>query len=189
MTTPARSVADVTCSDGVVAGLIQANHFLHEGLTSRHELDAMFARAVNWPRSLGHHLVLHLADARIESVGETLCDHLFFTQGLPRPEIQLPIYDPLYDVSYRVDFAWPAKRVIVEFDGEEKYHRYRRAGETIEQAVIREKRREDRIREITGWTVIRLTWRDLGFPANTAKRIREAFARAGGPALGQVAGL
>ncbi len=189
ITVPARSVADTTCTDGVIAGLIQANFFLHRGLTSREELTAMFERAVSWPGSLHHHPVLHLADERIESVGETLSAHLFFAQGLPRPVPQFEIYDPRREVTYRVDFAWPHRRVIVEFDGEEKYHRYRKPGETIEQMVLREKMREDRIRELTGFLVIRITWRDLGFPLHTATRIRDAFARAGGLPLGRASGM
>ena len=164
LTVPARSVAGVVCTDGVVPGLVQANHFLHHQLMSLAELAAVIERATNWPRSLGHHLVLQLADPRIESVGETRADHLFFTQGLPRPELQFQIVDPRSGITYRVDFAWPDHRLIVEFDGEVKYHRFRKPDETIEQMVIREKEREDRIRELTGWWVIRLTWRDLGLP-------------------------
>ncbi|CAN5216769.1 hypothetical protein BH09ACT12_BH09ACT12_09080 [soil metagenome] len=189
ITVPARSVADTVCTDGAVAGLVQANHFLHRGLMSIEELTTMFERAVNWPGSLGHHPVLHLADARIESVGETLSDHLFFAQGLPRPELQYAIYDPERDVTYRVDFAWPDKRVFVEFDGDEKYHRFRKPHETIEQMVLREKRREDRIRELTGFIVIRISWRDLSFPLHTANRIREALARGGVMPVGRVAGI
>jgi len=78
----------------------------------------------------------------------------------------------------RVDFAWPELKVIVEFDGAEKYHRYRLPGETIEQMVMREKRREDLIREATGWIVIRITWADLGTPIATSRRIRRAMAKA-----------
>ncbi len=180
---------ETACSDGVVAALVQANHFLHKRQMSREELIIMIERATNWPGSLQHHLILHLADERIESVGETRSDHLFFTQGLPRPEPQFEIYDPLRATTYRVDFAWPDKRVLVEFDGDEKYHRFRKPGETIEQMVMREKAREDRIRELTGWTVIRLTWRDLDFPLHTANRIRSAFARGGDSSLGRVSGL
>lgn len=189
ITTPARSVADTGCTDGVVAALVQANHFLHNKLMTRDELAAVIRRANNWPGSLRHHPVILLADARIESVGETLSDHLFFTQGLPRPEPQFEIHDDHLRAVYRVDFAWPEHRVIVEFDGEEKYHRLRREGETIEHMVMREKKREDRIRELTGWTVIRITWRDLGFPIHTAKRIRDKFVPTTTFGIGRVSGL
>jgi hypothetical protein len=186
ITTPVRAVVDVTCQDGVLAGLVQANHFLHEGLMTREELTATLARSWNWPGSLRKHPVLLLADERIESVGETRAWHLFFTQGLSMPEPQFVIDDPERSTSYRVDFAWPEGRVLVEFDGVEKYHRLRRPGESIEQMVLREKAREDRIRELTGWTVIRITWHDLALPSHTAHRIRRALLQ---NSLGRVAGL
>lgn len=189
VTTPARSVADTVCTDGVVAGLVQANHFLHCRLMVKDELAETIARSSNWPGSLRQHPVLLLADERIESVGESRTSHLVFSQGLPMPEPQFEIFDPFSGTTYRVDFAWPEHRVIVEFDGKEKYHRYRRPGETIEQAVMREKAREDRIRELTGWTVIRITWRDLSFPEHTAQRIRAALNWGSLGTLGRAAGL
>ena len=77
-----------------------------------------------------------------------------------------------------VDFAWPEHRLIVEFDGLEKYYRHRRPGETIEQMVLREKAREDRIRELTGWTVVRITWADLARPELLVARLRRFMAQA-----------
>jgi hypothetical protein len=174
ITAPPRTVLDVACVSGAEAGLVQANHFLHLELTSLDELQTVAKLEELWPHSLAHHLVLHLADPRVESVGETRSSYLFFGQGLPAPVPQFEI--PLSNGELaRVDFAWPELRVIVEFDGVEKYHRFRRPGETIEQMVMREKRREDLIREATGWIVIRLTWRDLDHPIATGLRIRRAM--------------
>ena len=68
--------------------------------------------------------------------------------------------------------------LLGEFDGKAKYHRFRRPGETIEQAVMREKQREDLLRELTGWRCIRLVWADLFTPELTAQRIRRALLRA-----------
>ena len=177
ITTPARSIADVVRTDGVLAGLVQANYFLHRGLASPDELRSVFARTHNWPGSLQQHPVLYLADGRLESVGETRCDYMFFCQGLPRPVPQYEVRDQAGNLRYRVDFAWPELGVIVEFDGAEKYHSFRRPGESLEDVVLREKAREDRIRELTGWTVIRLTWKDLDLPIHTTARIREKFVK------------
>jgi hypothetical protein len=77
-----------------------------------------------------------------------------------------------------VDFAWPEYRLFCEFDGRIKYTGLRRPNETIEEAVLREKRREEAILELTGWRIIRLTWADLAQPAVTAARIRRLLARA-----------
>ncbi len=175
ITTPARTALDVAGIAGAEAGLVQANHFLHLELTTITELQSVAQAVEFWPRTLPHHLLLHLAEPKVESVGETRSMFLFSGQGLPSPEPQFEIRLPQGEVA-RVDFAWPELKVIVEFDGAEKYHRYRKAGETIEQMVMREKRREDLIREVTGWTLIRLTWRDLDFPVATAMRIRRAMA-------------
>ena len=38
--------------------------------------------------------------------------------------------------------AWPDYGVFLEFDGKEKYLRYRRPGESVIDTVLREKRRE-----------------------------------------------
>ena len=76
---------------------------------------------------------------------------------------------------------WPGGAelgVLGEFDGTVKDHRFRRPDETIEQAVLREKRREEMIVELTGWRCIRLIWADLFVPAVTAQRIRNVLSRA-----------
>ena len=62
--------------------------------------------------------------------------------------------------------------VFLEFDGREKYVRFRREGETLDQFLLREKRREERICQLTGWVCIRITWADLERPVETARRIR-----------------
>ena len=175
VTSPGRTVLDVASVAGAEAGLVQANHFLHRGLTSVGELRAMAATYEYWPYSLPHHLVLHLADPLVESVAESRALFLFNGQGLPAPQTQFEIRLRNGEVA-RVDFAWPKLKVIVEFDGAEKYHRYRRPGESIADMVLREKRREDMLREATGWIVIRLSWADLDHPVATALRIRRAMA-------------
>jgi very-short-patch-repair endonuclease len=76
----------------------------------------------------------------------------------------------------RVDFAWPELKVFVEFDGKEKYLKYRKEGESVIDAVRREKRREEDICRATGWRCIRLTWADLYHPERTCARIRAMFA-------------
>jgi len=177
VTTPARTVLDVACVSGAEAGLVQANHFLHNRLTSVAELQSVATAEEFWPKSLPHHLVMHLVEPKAESVGESRALFLFSDQGLPRPLAQYAIR-LLTGETVWVDFAWPEYKVIVEFDGMAKYHRFRRPGESIEDMVMREKRREDMVREATGWIVIRLTWQDLQTPVATALRIRRAMAAA-----------
>jgi hypothetical protein len=75
--------------------------------------------------------------------------------------------------------AWPELKVFLEFDGKEKYLKFRREGESVVDAVLREKKREERICRLTGWRCIRITWADLYRPAETIADIRSVLA--GGP--------
>lgn len=67
---------------------------------------------------------------------------------------------------YRVDFAWPQQRVIVEFDGMGKYGDTQTAGGIF----LAEKRREAWLQS-QGWTVLRLTWDKLSRPWEIVDRL------------------
>ena len=60
---------------------------------------------------------------------------------------------------------------MVEFDGAVKYD-----GAEGREALVAEKKREDRIREL-GYQVVRLTWAELADPHRLLARIRSALAR------------
>jgi hypothetical protein len=128
------------------------------------------------PFTLRTDLILRLADPRIESLGETRCFFLCWRHGLPAPQPQFVVRDAQGREVARLDFAWPEHRVWMEFDGKEKYTKFLRAGETVADAVLREKRREDLVRELTGWRCIRITWADLMDPERTASRISALLA-------------
>lgn len=95
-----------------------------------------------------------------ESIGESRCLMLFRLHGLPTPTQQLAIG------PYRVDFAWPQQRVIVEFDGMVKYGDTRTSGGIF----LAEKRREAWLQS-QGWTVLRLTWDMLSRPWEIVDRL------------------
>jgi hypothetical protein len=152
--------------------------FVHRKLATRDDYERILGSRTDWPDHLGLELRLALCDGRSESVGETCSRLLFRDQGLPPPVPQWEVFHPSGRLAGRVDFAWPSYRLLVEFDGRAKYGRLRRPGESIEQAVMREKQREDLLRELTGWMMIRLVWADLTTPRQTADRIRRVLVRA-----------
>ena len=80
-------------------------------------------KMAQWPNTLITDLVLRLADGRSESVGETRARYLVWSQGLPPPEVNYPIYDENGREVARVDLAWPAYGLFLEFDGKVKYER------------------------------------------------------------------
>lgn len=170
--TATRTALEVTTIASVDASLCVMNDFLHRGLTTEERLRGRYAQMTAWPDSLRTDVVISLADGRLESVGETRTFLLCWRQGLPKPVPQLEIRDENGVLIGRVDFAWPEHGVFLEFDGREKYLKYRKPGESLEDAILREKRREELICQITGWRCIRIIWADLARPELIAARIR-----------------
>lgn len=128
---------------------------------------------VRWPGTRKVQLVVRLADGGAASPGETRSRYIFWTQNLPAPVLQFPVHDEdgcLVGIS---DFGWPEHKLLGEFDGKVKYGRLLSPGQEPGDVVFAEKRREDRIREVTQWRVARLVWDDLAQPRVVGAR----FAR------------
>lgn len=181
VTSATRTVLDLTTMVGTEAGLVVTNHFLNHRLTTIVDLKMRYRGMEQNPFTLRTGIVLRLADDRIESVGETRSFFMCWRAGLPAPIPQWQVHDDTGTLVARLDLAWPKHGVWLEFDGRTKYLQHRREGESVSDCVLREKAREDRIRELTGWVCIRITWDDLAHPARTVARI-ERMLRAFSPA-------
>ncbi|WP_182523544.1 type IV toxin-antitoxin system AbiEi family antitoxin domain-containing protein [Nocardioides dongkuii] len=182
VTAPERTAMDTASIVGRDPAVAVLDWYLHQGLVTPEGLDHRLRSGMkSWPNSLHLYRVIQLADGRSESVGETRTRLMLHDHGIPEPVLQYVVRGPAGEVAGRVDFAWPELGVILEFDGAQKYLALRRPGESVEEAVLREKAREDLLRELTGFRVIRITWADLEHPERTVERIRRALA------LGRVA--
>lgn len=105
--------------------------------------------------------VLECADPASGSPGESVSRAYMYIEGLKTPRLQTEVRDRNGLVAL-LDFEWPEERLAGEFDGLVKYQKAEYLkGRTPSDAVIAEKRREDRIRA-TGRRVVRWTWADLG---------------------------
>jgi hypothetical protein len=178
VTSVPRTLLDCVSLVDVEHGLAIVNDALHRKLTTMEELNNCVEFMGRWPGSLRHRVVLKLADKRIESIGESRFWHLCWRQGVVMPAPQYEITDDYGRVVAVVDFAWPELRTFVEFDGKVKYSVPDRDGEDVVDVVTREKKREDLIRELTGWRCVRVVWADLYQPEHTAQRLRRAFRQA-----------
>lgn len=175
---PRRAALEVATMASAEAALAVVDHFLHRRDFTIEELRSRYEDGMDrWPHSLATDLVLRLADGRSESVGESRLRYLMWRQNLPAAVPQYEVRDNRGMLVGRLDFALPEYGVWLEFDGRGKYLDYLRPGETVADAVLREKRREDRVRELTGWRCLRITWSDLADPEALAARIR-SFLRA-----------
>jgi hypothetical protein len=171
---PARAALESSLLAGVERGLVTADSGLHRGLFQRQELLDQHEAMAQWPGSQPLHLVTRLADGRSESVGESRSRYLFWSQGLPMPELQFEVRDGHRLVGV-ADFAWPEHRLLGEFDGRVKYGRLLKPGQSVEEVVYREKVREDALRDL-GWRVVRWTWVDL-YPGEVlVDRLRRALS-------------
>jgi len=90
--------------------------------------------------------------------------------GLPDPRPQFYIDPHDGEPPIRADFAWPDQRIVVETDGRQTHG--------TNQAFESDRRRDQRLAAI-GWTVIRITWRQLRFRPH---ELRPVLLRLLGPA-------
>jgi len=177
-TSAARAVIEHGTVNSVESTLVSADGALHLGRCTGQELVDQFAAMERWPRTLHTQLVVRLADGRSESPGETRARYLCWRHGLPAPDLQFEVYDEHGQLVGISDFAWPEHRLLGEFDGRMKYGRGLVPGQDPSEVLFNEKRREDRLREVTQWGMVRLVWADLGLGAYTADRIRKLMLRA-----------
>jgi hypothetical protein len=157
--------------------LVVLDSFLHLGLGDPDDLFARFTTMEHWPGTLRLHVPIRMADGRAASAGESRGRWLMRRAGLPAPLLQYEVRDhdgALVGIS---DWAWPEARLLGEFDGQVKYGRLLLPGQEPGDAVFAEKLREDRLRELTGFSVVRLVWSDLDRPLLTARRIRQMLDR------------
>ncbi|WP_435743687.1 hypothetical protein [Nocardioides sp. SYSU DS0663] len=173
--TAARAALETVSLGCSEASLAVMNDVLHRGLTTPEELRDQYVAMQTWPGMAPAEVLLRLADPRIESVGETRTFWAIYQQRLPKPVSQLEITDSTGRTVARLDFAWPELGVWLEFDGRAKYEKFRRPGESVADAVVREKNREDLVRRITGWRCIRVIWADLSDPYRLAGLIHAAL--------------
>lgn len=145
---------------------------LHHGLFDHDQLGSRFTQMQYWPYVRHLHVPLRMSDGRAASVGESRGRWLFWSFGLPAPALQFEVRDALGVLRGICDFAWPAHGLLGEFDGRIKYGRLLRPGQGAGDAVFAEKLREDELREITDYRMIRFVWSDYDRPEATAQRLR-----------------
>lgn len=154
----AETVADCLRTMPPLDGLVLLDGALASGLAEERVREVVERRNKQRGRAVARHL-LELADPGAESAWETFVRYLGARAGLPRPRTQLPV--DTAEGLYRVDLAWPAHGVLVEFDGKVKYvDGALGADYDADEARFAEKVRDDAITAATGIRPLRLTAKD-----------------------------
>ncbi len=176
VTTPARTVVDLARTLPFESAVTSGDHALATGLVTHRDLADALERCRGRRGAAQAARAVACMDSRSESVGESRSRVLIHRMRLPAPDLQREIADEKGSIG-RVDFLFEDEHVVGEFDGLGKYTEHLRPGQSSEQAVIEEKRREDRICA-AGYIVARWGWRELGSPEEVVRRIRRAIASA-----------
>jgi hypothetical protein len=167
-TTPAWTVVDIARRSTFRSGVVSADSALRLSC-GREELQEVLDFCRHWPGRRRAVDVCEFADGRAESPLESISRVFMRDWDLPAPELQHPIYDGTGLVG-RVDFYWPAYRVVGEADGLLKYD-----PSVGRLEKLRAMRLEDLDHELVRWTWDEI-WRR---PEQVHARIRRAFRRAG----------
>jgi hypothetical protein len=175
VTSLARTVLDLCRTLPIEQAVAAGDRALAFGLV-RAVLEERLAGMARWPGTRQARRALALLDPRSESAGESVSRVRLHEEGLPAPELQQNIYDEDGQFVGRVDFCWQEQRTIGEFDGKIKYGRLLKPGQSIEDVVFEEKRREDALRDL-GWQIVRWLWADLYRRGVIRDRVLRAFAR------------
>jgi len=163
------AIAQVLQRSGVLAALVPLDAALRRKKCSVDEVSAALDAVLGAGHSRGKRL-LEMADPKCDSVGETRTRLLLRDLGYDVLS-QISIVDNHDSFVGRVDFL-VNKRIVVEFDGLQKY-----AGADGRAALAQEKRREDRLRAL-GYIVVRLVWADLDHPDRIARMMERAVQQA-----------
>lgn len=119
-------------------------------------------------------LLRALDDARagVESPGETFMRLIVVAAGFPEPEPNAPHFDPVARKMRRIDGAYRAQMIGMEYDGD--IHRTRRGQWREDEA------RRDGL-AAAGWVLRRMTGRDLAAPDDFLCRLHRACLERGVP--------
>ncbi len=109
-----------------------------------------------------------LASPRAESAPESWVRMLLIERGFPLPEVNFPVLSPAGREVYRLDLAWPALRIALEYDGH-AVHAGREEQDTARDHDLRRR----------GWQVVHARADDLRDPTRLLVELRAAFAARG----------
>jgi very-short-patch-repair endonuclease len=165
-TSMVRTLLDIGQRLPLVEAVVIADMALHRRLVTSAQLsDAVLARAGARNVSRIRRMV-ELAEPASESPMETRLRLLRILAGLPRPQLQVDIYDGWGRFVARADLYYPSHRLVIEYDGGN--HRDR---------LVEDDRRQNALVG-AGYRILRFTAADLlGHPEAVIAQVRAALSR------------
>jgi hypothetical protein len=168
VTTPAATALRVASMPGHDDAVVAVDRLVATGLVELAAIRALADVAIG-PGSARARAVAADADGLAESPQETRLRLLIGRSALPRPVPQYRIRHEDRFVA-RVDFAWPERKVALEYDG--LWH-------ADAAQFAKDRQRLNRLQE-AGWRIVFVTAADLRNPGALILRIAAALGCAGG---------
>jgi len=177
ITSPARNAMETAQLSGRDAAVAVLDWFLNNNLTSTDECSPLVDPLMReWPGSIDLGARLALARPKRASVGETRTGLFLHDWSYPEPDCQWRVDRPDGRIAGVVDFVLHRERLMIEFDGQIKYGRLLKPGQTIADVIQAERARERLLEDLTGYRMFRLVWSELERPAELDARLRNAIA-------------
>ena len=163
ITSLSRTLVDISCAGPFVRAVAMVDCGLRDdddgrGASTKLQLLNMMD-ALEPHRGLARaRKVVDFASPLSGSPGESFSRVQFLALGYPDPRQQVEFWDEEGFIGF-VDFFWPELGLICEFDGRSKYGKQRQYQRdmTLDQILMREKLREDRLRRVSR-SFVRLDW-------------------------------
>ncbi len=164
VTSPVRTAWDLARRQPLVEAVVAVDALARAGRFAPEEL-LTYRRGARGCRLLDRAVVL--ADPRAESVMESQLRLNLVLAGLPAPEVQYRVIDDYGFVIARLDLAYPAAKLAIEYDGGQHFTDFR----------SRQDRRRDLDLADLGWHTMRFTRYDVeGNPPQTPHRVATLLA-------------
>lgn len=174
VTSAARTIVDLARTESEAAAVVAADHALHHRLVTPDAIAEVLSRSARVPGVGAGRRALMRSDGRSESPGESLTR--LALAGVAALDSQVTLCGSDGRFVARADFGVEDALLVIEFDGLQKYLGHRSPGQTIEDAVLSEKRREDAVRGL-GYLVLRIVWRELDDRVALERRVSQALHR------------
>jgi very-short-patch-repair endonuclease len=155
-----RTALDIARAEPVVEAVVALDVLLARVVVGKGELEVAGRRLVGGRGARSARLAIGLADQRSESPQESRLRVLLALAGL-HPVPQFVVRDPDGVFVARVDLAFPAHRIAVEYDG--LWH-------AEDGQFAQDRRRLNRL-AACGWIVLHVTAADLHHPAALVTRL------------------